>query len=58
LEWDCVDRFQRHCYPLLAALVGDYPAQVMIAQVSYGSCPIWDILKSWADGAFHFWTPR
>jgi len=40
LKWDCADGFQRQCYPLLAAWVGDYPEQVMVAQASYGSCPI------------------
>jgi len=38
LRWICADGFQRPCYPLLAAWVRDYPEQVMIAQVSYGSC--------------------
>jgi hypothetical protein len=45
LKWDCADGFQRQCYPLLAAWVRDYPAQVMVAQVSYGSCPLCDIPK-------------
>jgi hypothetical protein len=36
LKWNCADGFQRQCYPLLAAWVGDYPEQVLIAQVSYG----------------------
>jgi len=31
LKWDCADGFQRQCYPLLAAWVGDYPEQVIIA---------------------------
>ena len=34
------DGFQRQFYALLAAWVGDYPELVMIAQVSYGSCPM------------------
>jgi hypothetical protein len=29
----------------LAAWVGDYPEQVMVAQVSYGSYPMWEIPK-------------
>jgi len=45
LKWDCADGFQRHCYPHLAAWVGDYPEQVMIAQVSYGSCLMCEIPK-------------
>jgi len=36
LIWDCADGFQRQCYPHLAACVGDYPEQVMVAEVSYG----------------------
>ena len=43
LKWDCADGFQRQCYPLLAAWVEDYPEQVMVAQVSYGSCQMYEI---------------
>jgi len=39
LKCDWADGFQRQCYPLLAAWVGDYPEQVTVAQVSYGPCP-------------------
>jgi len=45
LKWDCADGFQRQCYPLLAACVGDYPEPVMVAQVSYDSCPMCEIPK-------------
>jgi len=45
LTWDCADGFQRQCYPLLAAWVGDHLEQVMSAQVSYGSCPMCEIPK-------------
>jgi len=45
LKWNCADGFQRQCYPLLAAWVGDYPEEVMIAQVSYGSCQMCEIPK-------------
>jgi hypothetical protein len=45
LKWNWADGFQRQCYPLLAAWGGDYPEQVMIAQVSCGSCPMCTILK-------------
>jgi len=34
LNWNCADGLHRQCYPLLAAWVGDYPEQVMVAQVS------------------------
>jgi len=44
-KWNCADGFQRRRYPLLAAWAGDYPEQVMIAQVSYGSCPMCEIPK-------------
>jgi len=37
LKWDCADGFHRQWYPLWAAKVKDYPEQVMVAQVSYGS---------------------
>jgi len=43
LKWDCADGFQRQCDPLLAAWVGDYPEQVIVAEVSYGSCPLCQI---------------
>jgi len=45
LKCDFVDGFQRQCYPLLAAWVGDYPEQVMIAEVSYASCCVCEIPK-------------
>ena len=44
-KWDFADGFQRQCYPLLAAWVRDYPEQVMVPQVSYGSCPMCEIPK-------------
>ena len=44
-KWDCADGFQRQCYPLLAAWVGDDPEQVQVAQVSYGSWPMSEIPK-------------
>jgi len=40
LKWNGADGFQRQCYALLAAWVGDYPEHILSAQVSYGSCPI------------------
>ena len=43
LKWDCADAFLRQCYLLLAAWVGDYLAQVMVTQVSYGSCAMCQI---------------
>jgi hypothetical protein len=45
LKWDCADGFQRQCYPLLAAWVGDYPEQVTMAQVSYGLSRMCEISK-------------
>ena len=45
LKWDCADGFQRQCYPLLAAWVGDHPEQLMVAEVSYGSCPMCEMPK-------------
>jgi len=40
MKWDCADGFQPQVYPLLAAWVGDYQEQVMITEVSFGSCPM------------------
>jgi hypothetical protein len=45
LKWDCADGFQQQCNLLLAARVGDYPEQVMVVNVSYGSCPMCEIPK-------------
>jgi len=45
LRWDCADGFQQQCNMLLAAWVGEYSKQVMVAQVSYGSCLMCKILK-------------
>jgi hypothetical protein len=56
LKWFCADGFQRQCYPLLAAWVGDYPEQVMVAQVSYGSCAMCEIPKGATIRAFNFST--
>jgi len=44
LKWNFADGFQRQCYPLLAAWVGDYPEYVTVAQLSYGSCLMCEIL--------------
>jgi len=43
LRWDCADEFERQCFPLLAYHVRDYPDEVIVAQVSYGSCPMCEI---------------
>ena len=45
LKWHSADGFQRQCYPLLAASVGEYPEHVMVARASYGSCPMCEIPK-------------
>jgi hypothetical protein len=43
LKWNCADGFQRHYHPLLAAWVGEYLEQVMVAHVSYASFPMCEI---------------
>jgi len=50
LKSNCADGFQRRCYPLLVAWVRDHPKQIMVAQVSYGSCPVCEIPKGAAMG--------
>jgi len=55
LEWDSADGFQRQCHPLMAFWVGDYPEQVMIAQVPCGSCPMCKIPKDAPMGHSTFW---
>jgi hypothetical protein len=45
LKLECADGFQRQCYLLLAVWVGDIPEHVMVAQASYGSCPMCQIAE-------------
>ena len=45
LKWNCAEGFQRQCYLLLASWGGDYPEEVMVAQVPYGSCLVCEILN-------------
>jgi len=61
LKWECADDYQRQCYALLAAWVGDYPEHFMIAPVSYGSCPMCEIPKAVPPGiqlVEHSMTPE
>jgi len=39
------DGSRSQCYLLVAAYVGDHLEQVMVAQVSYGKCPVCEIPK-------------
>jgi hypothetical protein len=50
LKWDCADGFQRQCYPLLPAWVKDYPEQVIVTHVPYGSYAICAIPKGTSMG--------
>jgi len=43
LKWNCAYGLQQQCLPRLTAWVRDQPEQVMVAQVSYGSCPMCQI---------------
>jgi len=43
LNWDCADGFQRQRYSLLTSWGDVYPDKVMIALVSYGTCPLCEI---------------
>jgi len=45
LKGNCADGFHTQCYPILAAWVGDYPEQVMVALVPDGSCLICEMPK-------------
>jgi len=54
LKWDWADGFQQQYYRPLAAWVGDYPEQAMVAQVSYGSCPMCEITKGEQMGHSNF----
>jgi hypothetical protein len=54
LKWDCADGFRQQCCPLLAAWVGDYPEQVMVTEVSYGSYPMCEIPKVTPMGHYTF----
>jgi len=55
LKWDWADWFQQQYYPLLAAWVGDYPEEVMVAIIAYGSCPICEFAKGTPMGHSTFW---
>jgi hypothetical protein len=46
LKRNCGNGFHKQCYPLLAPWVADYPEQVMVTQVSYGSCLMCEIPTS------------
>jgi hypothetical protein len=43
LKWNCTHGIQRHCFPLLAAWVGNYPEYLINAPASYDSCPVCNI---------------
>jgi len=45
LKWNCMDGFKRHHYSLCAGWVGDYPDEVMVAEVTYHSYLMCDILE-------------
>jgi len=55
-KWNCADRFNRKSFPLVAVWIGDYREQVMVAQVSYCSCLMWEILKGAPMGHSSFWV--
>ena len=55
LKLDSADGLQRQHYPLLAAWFGDYPEHVMVAQVSYGSGLMCEILQGSLMGHSTFW---
>jgi len=55
LKWDCEDGFQQQCYPCLAAWVGDHLEQVMVHQLSYGSCPMCEFPTGVLMGLSTFW---
>jgi len=54
LKCDCANGFQPQCYPLLAAWVGDYPKEVMVAQVLYGSYLMCEISQGVPRGSHLF----
>jgi len=55
LKWNYADGFHRQFYPLLAAWVRDYPEQVIVADVSYGSCAMCQIPKGAPMGHSTVW---
>jgi len=55
VKCNCAGGFHRQCYPHLAAWVGDYQEQVMVAEVTYGCCPICEIPKGAPMRHSTFW---
>jgi len=45
VEWDCAVGLVWQCYPLFAPWVGDYPQQVMVAQIPHGLCLLCEVLQ-------------
>jgi len=54
---NCADGFLRQWYPMWAAWVREYPEQVIVALVSYGSCPMCEIPNGASMGLWIFWPP-
>ncbi len=42
---DCADGYVRHCYPRLAAWIGDTPEQSLLTSVIGGFCPVCKVPK-------------
>ena len=49
-QWDCADGFHRHCYPILAAWIGDYPKITTLTQIIGVACPVCEVPKGPAMG--------
>jgi hypothetical protein len=54
LKWDCADGVDRQCNHLLASWAEDHPDADMVAQISYGSCPMCKIPKGAPMGHLSF----
>jgi len=40
------DSLVRHCFPILATYIADYPEQVLVTLVKTGECPVCDISRA------------
>ncbi len=58
IDIDCADGFVRHCYPRLAAWIGNTPEQSLLTTVVGGFCPICTVPKESLCNQSRTWARR